>query len=226
MDQGHAGRGAAAHAAPIGVAGVLARLAAADGAAAHPWCRHLATAAAQRRDVGDAVHALCILHGHHPGPADAAHDRGIVPAVADWLAAAAEGFAAERGYLARLAAAAGPLPSTPGHAESHAAIGGQRHALQMLARSERSGCAVGTVAALIGDWQPIRRILDAAADRYGIAAAVVVLPDADETVAIVASAATNPGMERAIGFGAQQLFAQHRGLWSLLEARAEARDRS
>ena len=52
------------------------------------------------------------------------------------------------------------------------------------------------------------------------------LPDADETVAIVASAATSPGMERAIGFGAQQLFAQHRGLWSLLEARAEARDRS
>jgi hypothetical protein len=32
-----------------------------------------------------------------------------------------------------------------------------------------------------------------------------------------------PAMERAISFGAQQLFSQHRGLWDLLEARCVAR---
>jgi len=32
-----------------------------------------------------------------------------------------------------------------------------------------------------------------------------------------------PALERAIMFGVQQLLVQHRGLWDLLEARAEAR---
>jgi hypothetical protein len=36
-------------------------------------------------------------------------------------------------------------------------------------------------------------------------------------------AAGTPAIERAILFGAQQLLVQHRGLWDLLEARAEAR---
>jgi hypothetical protein len=33
----------------------------------------------------------------------------------------------------------------------------------------------------------------------------------------------SPAMERAISFGAQQILAQHRGLWDLLEARQLAR---
>jgi hypothetical protein len=33
-------------------------------------------------------------------------------------------------------------------------------------------------------------------------------------------------MERAMLFGAQQVFAQHRGLWDLLEARTSARNRA
>jgi hypothetical protein len=36
--------------------------------------------------------------------------------------------------------------------------------------------------------------------------------------------AGTPATERAITFGAQQLLAQHRGLWSLLDARASARN--
>ena len=223
MDHGLASNGAAANGAPAGISGVLARLAAADGAVAHRWCRHLADPGAQQRDLGDCVHALCILHGHHPGLADAAHEHGALPAAAAWLSDAARGFAAERGYLARIAAAAGPLPSTPGHSESQAIVAGQRHALEMLARSDRGGCAIGAVAALIGDWQAIRRILDAAATRYGIVAPPPALPSlADAAATIPMSAA----VDRAVGFGAEQLLAQHRGLWSLLEARAEARDRS
>ncbi len=219
MDQGLASNGA------MRMPGGLVRLADADGAAAHAWCRHLATPQAQQRDLGDAVHALCILHGHQPGLADAARDHGATPTARQWLNQAADGFAAERSLLAKLAAAAGPLPSTPGHAESQAAITAQRHALEMLARSDRCGCAIGAVAALVGDWLAIRRILDAAAARYTVAAPAMTLP-ADATPAMVASVATSPGIERAIGFGAEQLLAQHRGLWSLLEARAEARDRS
>ena len=33
-----------------------------------------------------------------------------------------------------------------------------------------------------------------------------------------------PGVERALAFGAQQVLAQHRGLWALLESRAAARE--
>lgn len=209
-----------------GVVGVLARLAASDGAATHAWCRHLAAPGAQQRDLGDALHALCILHGHRPGMAEATRDHGSIPAAMEWLDDVAEGFAAERGYLARLAAAAGPLPSTPGHAESQTVIVHQRHALEMLARSDRAGCAIGAIAALIEDWAMIRRVLDAAADRYGIPAPGSALPAGAATSAALAPVATSAAIERAIGFGAQQLLAQHRGLWGLLEARAEARDRS
>jgi hypothetical protein len=35
--------------------------------------------------------------------------------------------------------------------------------------------------------------------------------------------ADSPSFERAMSFGAQQLLAQHRGLWDLLEARQAAR---
>ncbi|MEX6641314.1 hypothetical protein V2A36_33310, partial [Pseudomonas aeruginosa] len=81
----------------------------------------------------------------------------------------ASGFADERTYLAHLTAAVGPLPSTPGQAESESALVGERHALEMLARSERRGCATGAVAALLYDWRAIRRVLDVAAERFGVA---------------------------------------------------------
>jgi hypothetical protein len=206
-----------------GAWGMVSRLAEADGAVSHAWFRGLATGRGNQRDLADAVHGLCTLYGNHPGLADEALARHALPAAADWLAEAAAGFAAERGYLARLIAAAGPLPSTPGQAETLGAINGQAHALLMLARSDRSGCALGAVAAFVVDWAAIRRVLDAAADRFGVTAPPDQLPDAAETASLVAALGTNPAVERAIGFGAQQLLAQHRGLWSLLDARASAR---
>jgi hypothetical protein len=42
-------------------------------------------------------------------------------------------------------------------------------------------------------------------------------------VAIVEQAAQSPGTARALGFGGEQLLLQHRALFDLLEARAEAR---
>jgi len=205
---------------------LVARLSAADGTAAHAWAKRLATASAMRRDLADAVHALAMLHGHQPGMADHALARRAQANADAWLAEVSAAFAAERAVLAMLVAAAGPLPSTPGHAGSEAAILGQRHALDMLARSDRCGCSSGAVAALLIDWPAVRLVLDHAGRCFGVAVPPPQLPDEIDTATTVARLGESPAAERAIAFGAEQLLAQHRGLWSLLEARAEARGRS
>ena len=94
-----------------------------------------------------------------------------------WLGRATDGFERERLYLVRLTAAVGPQPSTPGAAETESALVAQRHALEILARSERSGCALGAATALVSDWWPIRRLLDRAAARVGIECPAPSLPD-------------------------------------------------
>lgn len=204
---------------------LVSRVIDADGSARHAHLRRLLMPYAPQRDLSDAVHALCHAHGRHPGFVDEAAARAVQHDAAEWLDDAARGFAHERIYLAALTAAAGPLPSTPGQAETEAAITVQRHAFEMLARSDRSGCATGAVAALLLDWQAIRSVLDAAAIRFGVTSPPLALPPYAETATVVVALATTPACERAIGFGAQQLLAQHRGLWGLIEARAEARDR-
>lgn len=201
-------------------------LVSADGTGAHPAWRALLAPAAPLRDVVDAVHALCMLHGRHPGVVDFALAHGPDKSAEAWLTEAARAFAAERSYLVRLVAAAGPLPSTPGQAESEAAIVAQAHALDTLAQSDRTGCAIGAAVALVLDWRSIRALLDIAANRFGIDAAPETLPIEADTTTLLASAFTTPAVERAILFGAEQVLAQHRGLWDLLESRAAARNRS
>ena len=65
----------------------------------------------------------------------------------DWLDHAAEAFERERLYLVRLTSAVGPLPSTPGAAETETSLVAARHALETLAQSERKGCALGAATA-------------------------------------------------------------------------------
>lgn len=202
----------------------LATAAEADGSAHHPLIVRLTAPNPLARDLADAVHALVMLHGRQPGVLDHAMARNAQPAWSGWFEAAVESFVAERALLAKLASAAGPLPSTPGQAESEAAIIAQRHALETLAKSDRSGCAIGAAIAMVIEWRVIRRLLDAAAERFGVATRVCVLPIESETATIVASALEKPATERAMAFGVQQLLAQHRGLWDLLEARASARN--
>lgn len=197
----------------------LGALVEADGTAAHPHARRLRQAGAARRDLADAAHALCAVHGTHPGLADDASARDRDGTAAGWLDAAAGAFAAERQLLARIVSAAGPLPSTPGQAATDAAWATQRHAFQMLARSDRSGVSLGAAVALALDWAAIRGLLGAAGDAYGLTLPPLTLPDAAETATVVALAP-----ERALLFGARALLEQHRALWSLLEARAAARD--
>ena len=200
---------------------VLATLAATDGSAANQRVAKLAAPAAAKRDLADAVHAICSIHGRYLFEDIARHGDEQTSGWFDRITAA---FTVERAYLAHLTAAAGPLPSTPGQAEADAAFANQRHAFDMLARSDRKGCAIGSAIALVLDWQAIRSVLDAAAVRFGVVAPASELPDAADLAAFVATASDSPATQRAIAFGAQQVFAQHRGLWCLLESRASARN--
>jgi hypothetical protein len=202
----------------------LARVAA-DGSSRH---RHLtalleASGLNSSRDLADCVHLLCGLHGSPPSLVELAYRNAEAGPARDWLARAAEAFERERNFLVRLTSAVGPLPSTPGAAETEATMNAQRNALEILATSERQGCALGAAAALVGDWWPIRRLLDRAASRAGLDSPAPALPDELSIQAAIDSAYNTPASERALGFGSEQLLLQHRGLFDLLEARSEAR---
>lgn len=195
------------------------------GSAAHGWSRSpsLLRESDCARNLADLLHVLCILHGRYPGIVDHAALRVVEAAPRAWLADAAYGFAGERAYLARLAVAAGPVPSTPGGAASDAAVFGQRHAIEMLAQSERQGCALGAAMAVVLDWAAIRFALDAAAHRYGIEAPAYAAADADRIAGVADGFGPDGAPRRALMFGAEQVLVQHYGLWDLLESRAAAR---
>ncbi|MEM8694551.1 MAG: hypothetical protein AAGE05_00840 [Pseudomonadota bacterium] len=197
-----------------------------DGSAAHDYVTSAAlnTDREAARNLADAVHYLSILHGQHPGVIDLASIKTALPEARSWLDQAEQGFARERLFLSQLVVAAGPLPSTPGHDKSESAVLSQRHAIETLARSERTGCALGAAIALILDWQAIRPVLISAAEKLEVDAALSALPDGNETIALADEVGRDPAIQRAIAFGAEQILAQHRGLWNLLEAREAARD--
>ena len=210
---------------PVSVAAAQLARVAGEGSARHLHLTALleGTGRHSGRDMADAVHLLCNLHGRYPGLIEIALQRCPKGPVRDWLSHASDAFERERLYLVRLTSAVGPLPSTPGAAETEAGLVAARHALETLATSERDGCALGAATALVCDWWPIRRILDRAAARAGTDAPAPSLPDESSVVAIVDRAALNPGSSRALAFGGEQLLLQHRALFDLLEARAEAR---
>ena len=204
---------------------LVAALVAAEGSGMHRYVtsHDLLAGRHAARNMADAVHYLCILHGRHPGVADHAANHTANDAARAWLIDSVDGFIRERTFLTRLVVAVGPLPSTPGQSESETAVNGQRHALEMLAQSDRNGCALGAAMALVLDWQAVRDVLDGAGKRFGVDAPSSILPSVEATMALANSVAESPAMERAISFGAQQILAQHRGLWDLLEARQTAR---
>jgi hypothetical protein len=202
----------------------LARVAG-DGCARHPHLNNLLEATGPQcgRDLADAVHLLCSLHGRYPGLIEIALQRCPKGETHDWLTRASDAFERERLYVVRLTAAVGPLPSTPGAAETETSLVAARHALETLAASERNGCALGAATALIGDWWPIRRLLDRAASRIGTESPAPSLPDEASVIEVIERGTEAPASARALGFGGEQLLLQHRALFDLLEARAEAR---
>ena len=189
----------------------------------YPMGTELAQSGDASRNIADLTHFLCVLHGRYPGVVDHAAGRVTDAGARAWLADAAYAFAGERAYLARLAVAAGPVPSTPGAADSDAAVRGQRHAIEMLAQSERSGCAIGAAMAVILDWTSVRRALDAAAHRFAIEPPTYAVGHPEAIAAVAEGFATTPGTQRALIFGAEQILVQHYGLWDLLETRQQAR---
>lgn len=195
------------------------------GLAGHRHTRRLTAASGPQaaRDLADAVHLLCSLYGRHPGLVELALGQCAAGAARDWLVTTSDGFERERLYLVRLTAAVGPLPSTPGSAETESVLGQQRHAIETLALSERRGCALGATTALVSDWIGVRGVLDHAATRMGIDVPLSSLPDDAAVAAVIAAAVEGPAAERALAFGGEQLLLQNRGLFDLLEARASAR---
>jgi hypothetical protein len=195
-----------------------------QGSAAHPYVAsdELLRGPHAWRNLADAVHFLCSLHGRHPGVIDHAANRSIDPALRAWFRTATECFALERAFLAQLAVAAGPVPSTPGAGDNQAVVLAQRHAVEMLAQSERIGCALGAALALALDWKSIRPALETAAMRFGVRPPDYALGEEAELRAL-ADRQPAPPIHRALLFGAEQIVHQHFGLWDLLEARQQAR---
>jgi len=208
-----------------GVADLLDALVASEGTGAHPHVKSgaLSSGADAMRNLADAVHFLCLLHGRHPGVIDGAARKAVDSPARRWLDEAAQAFAQERAFLSKIAAAVGPVPSTPGQDQCEAAVAAQCKALDMLAESDRHGCAIGAAIALTLDWRTIRVLLDISAQRLELSPQRCTLPDLRDTARLAAAVADGPTTERAMGFGAQQLIAQHSGLWDLLAARAAAR---
>jgi hypothetical protein len=211
--------------APVDFGGMLVALAAAEGSASHPYTHsyELNADPLANRNLADVLHLLAMLHGPQPGLIEAAGERNVLPQADDWFRAAAAGFAAERAFLTQLIVAAGPAPSTPGEADTAAAVLDQRRAMATIAASDRFGCALGATIALVLDWQAIRAVLDTAAARIGLVCPRSALPDEAAMAAVLASLPDHPRLDRTLSFGARQLLVQHRGLWDLVEARAAAR---
>jgi hypothetical protein len=210
---------------PVSVAETQLARVAGDGCVRHPHLNALLDSVGPHtgRDLSDAVHLLCSLHGRYPGMIEVALQRCPDAPVQSWLSRASEAFERERLYLVRLTSAVGPLPSTPGAAQTEASLVASRHALETLAISERKGCALGAATALVSDWWPIRRLLDRAATRAGLQCPAPSLPDEASIVEVIGLSSDGPASERALAFGGEQLLLQHRALFDLLVARAVAR---
>lgn len=196
-----------------------------QGSASHPFVarQQLLSGPDVSRNLADAIHFLCALHGRQPGVIELVAMRTVDPEPRAWLGETAQAFARERTYLAKLAVQAGPVPSTPGSG-SEATVAMQRNAVMTLAQSERRGCALGAAIAVAADWGVIREILDCAATRFGVTPPEPWRSgDAVAVGAVVAGLGEAPATRRALLFGAEQVAVQHRGLWDLLAARASAR---
>src|SRR6476646_11577558 len=117
---------------PVSVADAQLARVAGEGCARHPHLNALLEASGPHsaRDLADAVHLLCSLHGRYPGLIEIALQRCPKGDAHDWLVRASEAFERERSYLVRLTASVGPLPSTPGAAQTESSLVAARHAVE------------------------------------------------------------------------------------------------
>jgi hypothetical protein len=169
--------------------------------------------------VADIAHFINISHGRHPGVVDHAAHKIVDDDARKWLIAATEGFVAERGFLNALTVAAGPIRRHIGEDRVTALITGQTRNFVMLATSDRKGCPAGAALALVIDWHQTRPLLDRVALHLGMQPPQIALPDADSCGVLAGILTQSESYRRAMGFGAEQLLGQQRGLWQLIAAR-------
>lgn len=194
----------------------------ADGHAAAAHYRAL-VGNANPPELADLAHFLCLLHGRRPGVIDHAATRVADPAARDWMVRATEAFVTERLYITRLTVAAGPVSGASEDDHSEAAAVELRGSFQMLAQSERRGCAAGAALAFALDWPDLRAILDPLAVRLGIEPPPRGLPAPSQSLALADLICAEPAPARAFLFGADQLYQLQRGAWRLLAVRARLR---
>lgn len=175
------------------------------------------------RDLADFVHVVCHLYGHHPTMVELALAHAPDGAAREWMRQVVEAFETERSLIVTLSSAVGPIPSTPGAAQTENAVQAQRSALETLANSERRGCALGAATALVRDWVVMRELLDVTAARAGVTAPDCTMPDAVSCDRVIIAAVDGAAMERGLRFGIEQSVLQHRAMFDLLEARSTAR---
>ncbi len=194
----------------------------ADGHAAAAHYRTLLRHA-EPPELADLAHFLCLLHGRRPGVIDHAATRFADPAARDWIMQATEAFVTERLYITRLTVAAGPVSGASEDDHSEAAAVELRSSFQMLAQSERRGCAAGAALALALDWPNLRAILDPLALRLGIEPPPCGFPASSPTLVLADHICRQSATARAFLFGSDQLFQLQRGAWRLLGARQRLR---
>lgn len=169
--------------------------------------------------IADIAHFLCISHGRHPGIVDHAATKIVEEPAREWLVQAIDGFAVERGYLNQLTVAAGPIARQTGQEKITAIIANQSKSFEMLATSDRNGCAAGAAIAFVMDWQNTRDLLDECALALGIQPSKLALPDSSKSINLANMLTPDTARQRAMTFGSQQMLAQQRGLWHLIVSR-------
>lgn len=169
--------------------------------------------------LADISHFMHVAHGRHPGLIDHAAHEIVDDAARSWLIKAMDGMFVERAFLNKLTVTAGPIRRLTGHEKVSTLVEGQAKNFQMLATSDRKGCAAGAAIAFILDWHQTRPLLEIAALEMGLATPEVTLPSIAECTELVANLNENAAFRRAMAFGAEQTLAQQRGLWQLVVAR-------
>src|ERR1044071_6229431 len=86
---------------PVSVAEAQLARVAGDGCARHPHLNALLESSGPHsgRDLADAIHLLCSIHGRYPGLIQIALERCSSPELASWLERASDAFERERLYL-------------------------------------------------------------------------------------------------------------------------------
>lgn len=169
--------------------------------------------------LADIAHFMSITHGRHPGIIEQAATRIVEQEARGWIIAASDAFVAERMFLNRLTVVAGPIRRHNDQDKVNATLAGQHRSFEMLATSDRRGCAAGAVTAFVVDWLDTRPLLERAALMLGVEIPVCALPSKDQCGALASLLAGTPAQERAFNFGAEQVLAQQKGIWQLIAAR-------